>query len=392
MAAEINYKEYQILFVDDEEFAQITFKGQFKKEFNISTTGNGEKALDLIEKEEVALVVTDQRMPGMSGVELLKHIKERKPDIVRILLTAYSDMDTVIEAINSGNIYRYLTKPYEEEEVRAALKQGLEKFHLVKERNRLYAEKLETMKKMARTNRLTAIGTFAAGMAHEIRNPLTSINTFITIAPERKDDREFLENFSKIALEDVNRISRLVQEILDYARSSEPKFSEEDLNEIIHSSLFFIGMETEKMDIRIQEDLSLEVPRIILDRQQMKQVLLNLFINAMDAMGKEGGTIQVKTHTTQKNGSDWVQIEVKDTGPGIPEDSLEHIFDPFYTTKHDSKDREGTGLGLAIVHQIIQEHGGSIEVKSEMGKGTSFIINLPVNPLLHRKAKPPMQL
>jgi signal transduction histidine kinase len=112
----------------------------------------------------------------------------------------------------------------------------------------------------------------------------------------------------------------------------------------------------------------------------------------MDAMGKEGGTIQVKTHTTQKNGSDWVQIEVKDTGPGIPEDSLEHIFDPFYTTKHDSKDREGTGLGLAIVHQIIQEHGGSIEVKSEMGKGTSFIINLPVNPLLHRKAKPPMQL
>jgi len=392
MSDEINYKEYRILFVDDEEFAQINFKAQFKKEFIISTAGNGEKALDLIEKEEIAMVVTDQRMSGMSGVELLRHIKERKPETIRILLTAYSDMETVIEAINSGNIYRYLTKPYEEEEVRAALKQGLEKFHLVKERNRLYAEKLETMKKMVRANRLTAIGTFAAGMAHEIRNPLTSINTFITIAPERKDDPEFLENFSKIALEDVNRISRLVQEILDYARSSEPKFSEEDLNEIIHSSLFFIGMETEKMAINIQEDLSLEVPKMTLDRQQIKQVLLNLFINSMDAMSKEGGIIKIKTHPIQKIGTDWVQIEIEDTGSGISEDSLEHIFDPFFTTKHDSIEREGTGLGLAIVHQIIQEHCGSIEVKSKVGKGTSFIINLPINPLIHRKAKPSMLL
>ncbi|NIR09107.1 MAG: hypothetical protein GTN82_27120, partial [Candidatus Aminicenantes bacterium] len=287
------------------------------------------------------------------------------------LLTAYSDTNTFIEAINAGNIYRYLTKPYEEEEVKAALRQGLEKYHLVKERNRLYAEKIETMKKMARTNRLTAIGTFAAGMAHEIRNPLTSINTFISMAPERKDDIEFLENFSKIALEDVNRISRLVEEILDYARSSEPMLAEENLNEIIHSSLFFIEMETDKMNITIERDLSEEIPPMNLDRQQIKQVLLNLFINAMDAIPKEGGHIVVRTRPTKKNGMDWAQIEVKDTGLGITEESLEHIFDPFYTTKHSSKDREGTGLGLAIVHQIIQEHCGSIEVKSSLGEGTS---------------------
>jgi signal transduction histidine kinase len=243
------------------------------------------------------------------------------------------------------------------------------------------------MKRVARNNRLTALGIFAAGMAHEIRNPLTSINTFITIAPERKDDPEFLENFSKIALEDVNRISRLVQEILDYARSSQPKFSEEDLNEIIHSSLFFIGMETDKMDIVIEQELSQELPKIILDRQQIKQVLLNLFMNAMDAMRPDGGKLSVRTHPLKKEPSAWVQIEVEDTGSGIPEDSLEHIFDAFFTTKHDSSDGEGTGLGLAIVHQIIQEHCGTIEVKSHIGKGTNFTITLPVNPLLHRKTK-----
>ncbi len=390
MTEEINYKNYPILFIDDEEFAQLTFKGQFKKEFSISTASDGKKALEIIEDMEIALVITDQRMPGMSGVELLKQIKEKSPDTVRMLLTAYTDMETVIDAINSGNVYRYLTKPYDEEEVRAALKQGLEKYHLVKERNRLYAERVETMKRIDRTNRLTALGTFAAGMAHEIRNPLTSINTFISIAPERKDDVEFFENFSKIALEDVNRISRLVQEILDYARSSEPKFSEEDLNEIIHSSLFFISMETDKMNIVIEQGLSQELPKIILDRQQIKQVLLNLFMNAIDAMHKDGGKLSVRTHPLKKENSTWVQIEVEDTGSGIPEDSLEHIFDPFYTTKHNSRDREGTGLGLAIVHQIIQEHYGTIEVKSHVGKGTVFTISLPVDPLLHRKTKQTM--
>jgi signal transduction histidine kinase len=119
----------------------------------------------------------------------------------------------------------------------------------------------------------------------------------------------------------------------------------------------------------------------MVDRQQIKQILLNLFLNALEALQQQGGQLIVKTHRLNKStGDPWVQMEVTDTGPGISAADLEHIFDPFFTTKHASTEREGTGLGLTIVHQIVQEHSGYIEVISEMGKGTTFLVNLPVKP------------
>ena len=119
----------------------------------------------------------------------------------------------------------------------------------------------------------------------------------------------------------------------------------------------------------------------MLDRQQIKQVFLNLFLNALDAMGEQGGTLRVRTRTVMKpGGKQWVQIETEDTGHGIQDVNLEHIFDPFFTTKHESGEHEGTGLGLTIVHQIIQEHHGEIQVKSTVGTGTTFLVNLPAIP------------
>jgi signal transduction histidine kinase len=126
----------------------------------------------------------------------------------------------------------------------------------------------------------------------------------------------------------------------------------------------------------------------MLDRQQIKQVLLNLLLNAMDAMAELGGRLTVRTHRLLKASQEsWVQIEVGDTGSGISPADLEHIFDPFYTTKHESGEREGTGLGLTIVHQIIQEHYGYIEVNSHVGTGTTFYVNLPVNPVPQSSSK-----
>ena len=128
----------------------------------------------------------------------------------------------------------------------------------------------------------------------------------------------------------------------------------------------------------------------MLDRQQIKQVLMNLLLNAMDAMAETGGRLTARTHRlTKASGDTWVQIEVADTGSGISPADLEHIFDPFYTTKHESGEREGTGLGLTIVHQIVQEHYGYIEVTSHVGVGTTFYVNLPVNPLPHHQANNP---
>jgi signal transduction histidine kinase len=231
---------------------------------------------------------------------------------------------------------------------------------------------------MKRTDRLKSLETIAGGFAHEIRNPLTSIKTFIQLAPERKDDPDFIREFSRIVLDDVFRIERLIEEILDYARYMEPKLTEEDINDIVASCLYFIDVKADSWGIKIEKELASDLPRVMLDRQQIKQVLLNLFLNALDAMGEHGGVLRVRTRSLIKPGGKlWVQVETQDTGEGIQEANLEHIFDPFFTTKHESGEHEGTGLGLTIVHQIIQEHHGEIQVQSAQGKGTTFFVNLP---------------
>ena len=234
---------------------------------------------------------------------------------------------------------------------------------------------------MKRTDRLKSLETIAGGFAHEIRNPLTSIKTFIQLAPERKDDPDFIREFSRIVLDDVYRIERLIEEILDYARYMEPKLTEEDVNDIVSSCLYFIEVKADSRGIKIEKELVPDLPRVMLDRQQIKQVFLNLFLNALDAMSEKGGMLRVRTRLLHRPGGKlWVQIETEDTGHGIPEANLEHIFDPFFTTKHESGEHEGTGLGLTIVHQIIEEHHGEIQVKSIAGRGTTFLVNLPAIP------------
>lgn len=243
----------------------------------------------------------------------------------------------------------------------------------------LYEDLRRSRLLMRRTDRLRSLETIAGGFAHEIRNPLTSIKTFVQLAPERKQDDEFIGHFSQIVHEDVLRIERLIQEILDYARYMEPKFSVENLNDIIASCLYFVEVKAESKNIVVEKDFARNLQNVMLDRQQIKQVLLNLLINAMEAMGDRGGRLAVRTRRLSKPGRDlWVQIEVSDTGPGIAPADLDHIFDPFYTTKHHSEEREGTGLGLTIVHQIVQEHHGYIEVESHPGRGTTFFVNMPI--------------
>ena len=245
----------------------------------------------------------------------------------------------------------------------------------------LYADLKRSQILMRRTDRLRSLETIAGGFAHEIRNPLTSIKTFVQLAPGRRDDVEFIDRFSEVVIEDVYRIERLIHEILDYARYREPKFVQEDLNDIVASCLYFIEVKAHSKVITIEKHLAPDLPSAMLDRQQIKQVLLNLFLNSMDAMNDRGGRLSVTTHPLNKSDGTWIQIEIADTGVGISASNLEHIFDPFYTTKHESVEREGTGLGLTIVHQIVQEHHGYIEVKSMVGAGTTFYINLRTHPL-----------
>ncbi|MBS0180279.1 MAG: hypothetical protein JSR20_16105 [Nitrospira sp.] len=232
---------------------------------------------------------------------------------------------------------------------------------------------------MRRTDRLRSLEIMAGGFAHEIRNPLTSIKTFVQLAPQRQQDPVFIKEFSTLALEDIHRIERLLHEILDYASYMIPQPSEVDLNELVASCIGFVSSTATRRGIELQTLLSPDLPLLLLDRQQIKQVLLNLLLNAIDAMSTGHGHIRIHTRPVAQSGrTPWVQLQVEDEGCGIASEHLEHIFDPFFTTKHSNSAGDGAGLGLTTAHQIVREHGGTLTVESRVGVGSTFSVNLPV--------------
>jgi len=244
------------------------------------------------------------------------------------------------------------------------------------ENARLYENLKQSQATLRRADRLSSLGLLTAGLAHEIRNPLVAIRTFTQLLPERYDDAEFREGFQGLALKEVDRICGLINDLLSFARPSRPNVAEENMKDVVDGITRILESEAKEKNVEITRDFAASLPKVWIDREQMKQVFMNLILNAIQAMTK-GGTISISTRPHSKNqagqAGQFVQVEVRDNGLGIPEENLEHIFDPFFTNKD-----EGSGLGLSISHQIVQEHGGYITVESKIGAGTSFFVNIPV--------------
>lgn len=231
---------------------------------------------------------------------------------------------------------------------------------------------ISELKKQVETNRrLAAIGKLAAGVAHEIRNPLSSIKGFATYFGKRYEKNEDDRETACIMVKEVERINRSITQLLEFAKPLTVEKKEVDIRQMIDHSLKLIHHDLEQKEIRAEVDIATKKTLIHTDGDRMNQVLLNLYINAVAAL-KKGGTLAVGVKDTVQ--PDWIEIRVKDNGAGIDEESLDQIFDPYFTSRPT-----GTGLGLSIVHRIIENLGGSIRVESQKGKGACFIINLPVS-------------
>ncbi|MDD5774032.1 MAG: ATP-binding protein [bacterium] len=232
-------------------------------------------------------------------------------------------------------------------------------------------------------DKLASLGLLVSGVAHEIRNPLGTIKTFFQLFPERCDNEEFKTDFYKLAMGEADRISRLVDEILGFSRKKGAKLVSENLNVFIEKIIIFVAMETKRKNVKFEKHYDVKIPMIMFDPEKMKQVFINFFMNAIEAM-KKGGTLSVSTQKIDIKGKDYIRIDISDTGEGISEENLGNLFTPFFTTKDD-----GTGLGLSISHQIIADHNGMIEIKSQLNLGTTFYIYLPVEqPLSAQEEKP----
>jgi two-component system sensor histidine kinase HydH len=235
----------------------------------------------------------------------------------------------------------------------------------------------ELQEKVRRGERLASLGRLAAGVAHEIRNPLSSIRGFAQYFRNRfKDQKEELE-YASIMVKEVDRLNRVITELLDFARPKEPRREPHSLEEILDHTLEVLRPELAKKKAEVEKGYESELPLARVDRDQLSQALLNLLINSLEAM-EEGGKVRVGL---RREGRDSLRVSISDTGKGIPGEDLEKVFEPFFSTK-----RKGTGLGLAIVHQIVESHGGHIRVESKEGEGTDFQIVLPIGRVNGREA------
>jgi PAS domain S-box-containing protein len=219
-----------------------------------------------------------------------------------------------------------------------------------------------------RMGELAAVGQLAASIAHELRNPLSSIKGAAQFLQKEYEDQPSIVEFLGIIIEEVNGLNKLTTEFLDFARPMQLELKPTSINKIVEKTLQLMSVHITDNNVVVKEELSPEVPEIQADEAQLEQVLKNIIINALQAM-PEGGVLTVETGPSTAGGA---HMTVSDTGIGIPPDKLERIFQPFVTTK-----TKGTGLGLSVVDKIVENHGGRVEVTSEVGKGSTFRVVLP---------------
>jgi len=212
----------------------------------------------------------------------------------------------------------------------------------------------------------------AASVAHEVRNPLVSVRTFVQLVPERFDDEEFRTDFRELALGEIDRICLLVNDLLAFARPVPAEVRATDINDILGQMCRLLDGEAKKSTVELTTDLDLSLPMLSVDEPRIKQVFLNVVLNAIQACSG-GGKVTLATRAIERKAIPFYQVEVRDSGRGIPSAALDQIFDPFFTTK-----QRGSGLGLFIAQRIVRDHGGDIEVDSAPGVGTVFFLNFPV--------------
>lgn len=366
-------KEYQVLFLDDEESIIDGIQRLFMKEpYGVLGTTSVTKAREALAAEKIKVVVCDQRMPEISGSKFLMEVKEKYPDIIRIVFTGYTDFSSAEEAINQGEVYRFISKPWKTTELLNTIRQAIEHYDLVVGAE-LANRKLKAMYEIQKE--------FTSTVSHELRTPLASIKTAIdlvvrkTVGEINAEQEEVLGRAKK----NVDRLKRLIDDILDLTKIESGKmqmnFMMNDINKVIRDVLESQKDVAQNKGLALKAELDPQVPKIPFDNDRIIQVLNNLLGNALKFTKQ--GTVTVLTEN--KSSDNHIVVRVVDTGKGILEEDIPKLFQKFQQIESGHENEEGgTGLGLAICKEIVVRHGGKIWVESVPEKGASFNFILPL--------------
>jgi two-component system, NtrC family, sensor histidine kinase HydH len=354
----------RVLLIDDnaalvDNLAQILGE----EGYDVRTASTGAQAL-VEARAGFDVVLLDVRLPDATGTELAEGLREMSPEGAIVLLTGFATLETAIAAVRAG-AFAYLVKPCSTSELLLTIEQALRQV-------RLHGEKRELARRAQVAEKLAAVGTMTAGLSHEIRNPLNAAALQLAVLERRlrklapADQSPLLEPL-RLVRDEIGRLEHLLEDFLQFARPQGLNITPLDPGAAVESVVGFLAGDADQRRISLEHAVAPGLRATAADPERLRQVLMNLAINALDAT-PSGGRVRIEARA---EGGE-VLFVVDDSGPGIAPDARERLFEPFFTTKPS-----GSGLGLAIVHAIVSQHGGSVAVAASPLGGARFAVRLP---------------
>jgi two-component system probable response regulator PhcQ len=391
-----DYKKFAILYVDDEEKSLKYFERAFGDDFRVFTASNAQAGFKLLEQhaDEIGLLLTDQRMPGEKGVWLLERARQLRPRILRILVTAYSDFDAAIAAVNSGAIYRYVSKPWDPPQFELTLRHAMEFFIVQTERDQLLLEKMSVLRNMMIADRIVSLGLLAAGLSHHIRNSLVAVKTFLDLAPEKMDEEranmnglrnpDFWKDYHQNVQSQIEKINSLLKDLWVSSDNSSTPFADEvSLRQVVDDALAAFRDQFVARRIEVENRIPDTLPALKVDKSKFRRLFDLLLKEEMSTL-PAGSRVSFSAELDNTGAKPEIVVQITDNGPGLPQAALRVIFDPFVV--RDTVPSE-YGIHLMACFFIVHHHGGKIDAKSLPGRGTTFTLRFPLQS--ERAAAPP---
>jgi len=380
---------YHILYVDDEEKALHYFKEIFGDEYTIHTANNAMDGYRILQQygPQIGLLLTDQRMPGPSGVELMEHAKKLNPNLVRILVTAYTDYQAAVDAVNSGRCFRYLHKPWDPDELSVVIKHALDYYHAMVEREQLLAEKADTVRHMLSSDKISGLGILAEGLNHHLRNALTVVRAFIDLAPMKlmeeiggapPRDPSFWIDVQHQAQSQIERIQLLLSRLAEgsHARQLERK-DECTLNEVLEEMINMFATSLQAKNLNVDVEVDPNLPALKVDGGRFRQMWRLIFMEEITHLSP-GDTIQISARARpDATGQMQVVMYVRDSGAWEGKDKPANLFDPFYTR---SRKPDDFGVNMMACYVTMHLHGGTAEARHLEPRGLELKLSMPLDP------------
>jgi signal transduction histidine kinase len=354
-------KKIRVLYIDDERNNLLSFQATFRRMYQVFTASSAAEGMGILNKEKLHVIIADQRMPQSTGVEFFQIVRTSHPDPVRILLTGYTDAEAIIDAINKGEIYRYIKKPWDEYELQNAIQNAFE----------IYTTRLQLKHKVFELEKTNdELNRFVYSTSHDLRSPLASVMGILNLARMEQSVTD-PNNYLGMIETCVNRMDVFIQKIIEYYKSIrvEDETNEIDFLKLVGESISICRMQNPNIDFH----LTVEQPLIFKnDSFRISVILDNLISNAVkyQKQGEQNPVVKVNVVVSEEK----AMIEIEDNGIGILEQHLNNIFKMFFRS---SNNVTGLGIGLHIVKEALTRLGGDIAVRSTYGVGTIFRIIIP---------------